>query len=293
MSQMVQTLITGTLVGGLYAVFSLGLTLPWGLLRVLNFAHFAYVFLFAYITYELAAVHHLDPLVALAVTIPFGALLGIVTQALTSKASLDTFGTLIATFGLFLILQAAMSLYWTNDLVRIPLTDNPYFVRAWHVGPYTIPFVYACAFASAVVLCVGSYFLLERSYTGKAIRAAVQDPQIAAAFGVNRVRVSYLIAGVAGTSAAVAGGFLAMLFALTPSGAQGWVAVVFASVLLGGLGNPRGTLGAAIIVGVAEAMTQRYVDPTLAKLTPLALLIVMLLVRPTGLFRPAVRIGQT
>lgn len=292
MSAMVQTLITGTLVGGLYAVFSLGLTLPWGLLRVLNFAHFSYVFLFAYTTYELAAVHHLDPLLALTVTIPFGVLLGVGTQALTSRASLDTFGTLIATFGLFLILQAAMAMYWTNDLVRIPLTDNPYFVRAWHVGPYTIPFVYACALASAVVLCVGSYFLLERSYTGKAIRAAVQEPEVAAAFGVNRVRVSYLIAGVAGTSAAVAGGLLAMLFALTPSGAQGWVAVVFASVLLGGLGNPRGTLGAAIIVGIAEAMTQRYVDPTLAKLTPLALLILMLLIRPTGLFRPAVRIGH-
>jgi branched-chain amino acid transport system permease protein len=293
MIPVVQTLITGTLVGGLYAVFSLGLTLPWGLLRVLNFAHFAYVFLFAYLTYELAAVHHLDPLLALAVTLPLGAVVGLLTQALISRASLDTFGTLIATFGLFLVLQAAMTMYWTNDLVRIPSTANPYFVRAWHIGPYTIPFVYTCALVAAVVLCVGSYLLLERSFTGKAIRAAVQDPQIAAAFGVNRVRVSYLIATVAGISAAVAGGFVAMLFALTPSGAQSWVAVVFASVLLGGLGNPRGILGAAIIVGIAEALTQRYVDPTLAKLTPLALLTVVLLIRPTGLFRPAVRLLQT
>lgn len=280
------------LVGGLYALFSLGLSLPWGLLRILNFAHFAYVYLAAYVTYDLSTKHGVDPLITLLITIPLGVMLGTLTQWFTSKASLDTFGSLIATFGVFIIVQAAITLHWKNDLVRIPSDANPYFVRAWQAGQFTVPFLGALALLVAAIICIGSYYLLEHSYGGRGIRATVQEPEMAAAFGVDKRRLSYLVAGVAGGSGAIAGTFLAMLFAITPSGAQSLVSVVFATSLLGGLGNPRGVLGAAIIVGITESLTQRFADPALAKLTPIVLLVIVILIRPQGLFRSAVGVAR-
>ena len=287
-----QTLITGVLLGGLYAVFALGMSLSWALLRVINYAIFAFVFLAAYLTYDLATSHGMDPLLSVLVTIPASVLLSCLLQAFTTATKIDTFGSLIVTFGIFLVIQSAITLIWKNDLVRIPLEQNPYFERAWHAGPFTVPFLGVFSLGCAVVLCLVSYWLLHVSFAGKAMRAAVQDPDMAAAFGINAVRLGYVVAVICGVSIAVAGSSIGMLFVLTPSAAQTWVAVVFATVLLGGLGNPRGLLASAMILALAASATQRFADPALANLAPLVLLVVVILFRPQGLFRPAVETSK-
>ncbi|HEY9470769.1 MAG TPA: branched-chain amino acid ABC transporter permease, partial [Propionibacteriaceae bacterium] len=259
-----QTLITGALLGGLYAIFALGMSLSWALLRVINYAIFAFVFLMAYVTYELATRHGLDPLLALLITIPLGAALSIGLQAFTSAAKIDTFGSLIVTFGLFLVVQSSITLVWTNDLVRIPEQFNPYFADAWHFGAFTIPLLGVLALAVAVILCAGTYWMLNISFAGKAMRAVVQDPSMAAAFGINAGRLGYVVAAICGVAIAVTGSCLGMMYALTPSAMQTWVAVVFATVLLGGLGNPRGLLAAAMILAVISSATQRFTNPALA-----------------------------
>jgi branched-subunit amino acid ABC-type transport system permease component len=259
---------------------------------VINYAIFTFVFLAAYITYDLSAIHGLDPLVTMLVTVPVGILLSCALQAFTSTTKIDTFGSLIVTFGLFLVLQSAITLVWTNDLVRIPADANPYFGKAWHVGAFTVPALGVLTLVAALVLCGLTYWLLHVSFEGKAIRAAVQDPAMAAAFGINAARLGYLVAVICGVAIAVSGSSLGMMYALTPSATQAWVAIVFATVLLGGLGNPRGLLAAAMILALVSSATQRFTNPALAALAPLLLLIIVILFRPQGLFRPAVETSQ-
>jgi branched-chain amino acid transport system permease protein len=288
MTMLTQTIATGVLLGGLYAIFALGLSLQWGLLHTINFAHFSFVFLTAYIAYELATNSGWDPVTTVAVTMPVGALLGAALQAFVTRFRIDVFGTLIVTFALFLIFEAGMTIRWTSDLLRIPLDRNPYFVSAIRVGPFTFPTLGVMALTAALLACGGVWLLLYRSHAGKGIRAFVQDAEMATAFGVNYPRLAMMIAAIAGASAGVAGTIVGMLFVLTPTGAELWIAVVFAVVLLGGLANPVGVLGAAFLIGLVESFTRQFADPALARLMALVVLALVLIFRPDGLFKPIV-----
>jgi branched-chain amino acid transport system permease protein len=285
MTVVTQTLATGILLAGLYSIFALGLSLGWGLLHTINFAHFSFVFLGAYVTYELATTAGWDPLLAFVVTAPLGALLGLGLQLFVTTFKIDVFGTLIVTFGLFLLMEAAMTLQWTADLLRIPLDANPYFVAALRIGPFTLPLIGVIAVAVSTVACGGVWYLLKRTTTGKGIRAFVQEPEMASAFGVNYTQLALVIAAIAGASAGATGTLVGMLFVLTPTGAELWIAVVFAVVLLGGLANPLGVAGAALIIGLVESFTRQFADPAMARLMALVVLIIALIFRPNGLFK--------
>ena len=288
MNALIQILISGVFLGGLYALVSLGMSLTWAVLRVINYALFAWLFLMAYVTYQLATFQGVDPLLTVLVTVPLGIGLSCALRFAAAKARIDTFASLIVTFGLFLIVQSAISLIWSNDLVRIPSGSNRYFDMAWHVGELTMPLLPALTFAVAVVACMGCHWFLGHSHAGKAMRAMVQDPEMAAAFGVDTQRLGYLVAGMSGASIALGGSALGMMFVITPTDAQLWVPIVFGVVLLAGLGNAKGVLLAAILMALVESTLQRFYDPSMAKLAPLALLLVVILFRPTGLFRPLV-----
>ncbi|WP_165492160.1 branched-chain amino acid ABC transporter permease [Egibacter rhizosphaerae] len=283
-----QTLVTGILLAGLYAIFGLGLSLGWGLLHTINFGHFANAFLAAYVTFELTRTIGWDPLVSLVVTIPLGVLLGMALQVFVTVTKIDVFGTLIVTFGFFLIIEAAMTMIWTADLVRIPLEANPYFTMAFRAGPLVMPAIGLFAVLAATVACGGVYWLLNRTYAGKGIRAFVQDPEMAGLFGVNYRSLSMLVAAIAGGTVGATGTLIALLFVLTPSAAELWVAVIFAVVLLGGLANPVGIAGAALIIGLVESLTRQFADPAMARLTALVVLIIALIFKPEGLFKPVV-----
>ncbi|MFA9444238.1 branched-chain amino acid ABC transporter permease [Egicoccus sp. AB-alg6-2] len=288
MTLITQTLATGILLAGLYSIFALGLSLQWGLLHTINFAHFGFVFLTAYITYEIATTFGLDPLVAVVVTGPVGALLGIALQVFITRFKIDVFGSLIVTFALFLIFEAGMTMRWTSDLVRIPLDQNPYFIKALRFGPFTLPLTGVIALVAALLACGGVWWLLNRTHAGKGMRAFVQDPEMASAFGVNYPRLAMLVAAISGAAAGVTGTLVGMLFVLTPTGAEIWIAVIFAVVLLGGLANPLGVIGAALIIGLVESFTRQFADPALARLMALVVLAVVLIFRPGGLFKPIV-----
>lgn len=286
MTIVAQTVVTGILLAGLYAIFALGLSLSWGVLRTINFAHFSFAFLAAYVTYELATTAGWDPLLAFAVTIPIGVLLGLALQLFVTVFRIDVFGTLIVTFAVFLIAEATMTMVWTADFVRIPLEANPYFTRAYPVGPFTVPFLGLLAVTASLVACGGVYWLLYRTRVGTGIRAFVQDPEMASAFGVNDRGLALLVAGIAGGSAGAAGTIIGMLFVLTPTAPEIWIGVIFAVVLLGGLANPAGVVGAALIIGLVESLTRQFADPAMARLMALVALVLALVFRPGGLFRP-------
>ncbi|WP_157157318.1 MULTISPECIES: branched-chain amino acid ABC transporter permease [unclassified Diaminobutyricimonas] len=291
MHQVLQTIISGLLLGGLYATFALGFSLTWGLLRTINFAHFGFAFLSAYLTYEFSAKMAVDPLLTLLITVPLGVLLAVGLQWFVAKTRMGVFGTLIATFGLLLVIEAGIAFYWTQDLVRIPASANPWAQAVIWLGGFTIPSVQLFGLIAAILFCGSAWWLLNRSRYGFAIRAGVQDPSMAAAFGINAPRLGYVIAVISGAAVAVAGSLIGTMNALSPSAALAWVPITLAIVLLGGLANPVGVSVAALVLALVESFTRQFASPSLAQLVALAVLVLVILFRPNGMFRPTVAVS--
>lgn len=285
MDVLLQTLATGIVLAGLYAIFALGLSLGWGLLHTISFLHFSIVLLTAYITFELATAFGWSPISTMLVNIPVGAVLAVLLQLFVTRFRIDVFGTLIVTFGVFLAFEAAIAMRWSVDFLTIPFAQNPLYVRPVNIGSIRLPAVFVIATVLAVVMCVGAWWFLTRSTSGRAVRAFVEDPEIAESFGVNYRSLALLIAAFSGATGGMTGTLFGINYTLTPTGIEIWIAVVFAVVLLGGLANPLGVMGAAAIIGIVESLTRQYGDPSWARLSALAVLALALVFRPEGLFK--------
>ena len=160
----------------------------------------------------------------------------------------------------------------------------PYRVESLWIGPFALRIPQLGAFLAAVIVSAVTWYFMNRTYAGKALRAISQDRTIASAFGINHRRLALLLGGIAGAYAAVAGAFVAIMFVLRPDGAVEFIGVIFAVVILGGLGNTAGAFGAGIIVGMTQSLTSATIGPGFAPLVTFSLLIVVLLLRPEGLF---------
>ncbi len=272
-----QSLLSGLLIGGLYGVLGLGLSLTWGMLRLINLAHFALAFLGAYLTYQLAISFRMDPLLTLILILPVFFVLGVALQAVFARLNLNEFTSLLVTFGLTVIIESLIQWVWTADFRRL---ESGYGTVSFKVGALFVPLAELLAFLTAAVLSFLTWVWLRWTYVGKAMRASAEDPQIAAAFGVDHRRLGLLLSGVSAAYAAVAGAFIALSHTLAPSQIYAWIGVIFAAVIIGRLGNPLGPLVAGIVIGVSEAMTMAVTAPGWAPLVSFALLILALLLRP-------------
>jgi branched-chain amino acid transport system permease protein len=272
-----QSLLSGVFVGGLYALMGLGLSLSWAFLRSINLAHLAFVFLAAYMTYGLAHGGQISPFVAMLLLVPVFFALGAALHWLFDRFDVDEFGSVLATFGMMVIVESVIQGIWTADFRRL---ETPLGTASWRVGNIFVPVAEALMFAVAVAMLVATWAWLRFTYVGKAMRASAENAPIAAAFGVDHRRLALLMAGVAGGSAAIAGGFIALIATLAPSQIYAWVGVIFATVIMGGLGNPLGILAAGLLIGVSEAMTAAITAPSWAPLVSFTLLIAILILRP-------------
>jgi branched-chain amino acid transport system permease protein len=272
-----QSILSGIFVGGLYGLLGLGLSLSWGLLRLINLAHFALAFLGAYLTYELATVAHVNPFLTLLVLVPVFFAVGVLLQALFTRFGVNEFTSLLVTFGVTVFIESVIQWFWTADFRRL---ETPLASRSFRLGALYFPLVEVLALVTAVVLCLATWAWLRFTYVGKALRASAQDPAIAGAFGVDHRRLGLVLSGVCAASAGVAGAFMALMYTLAPSQIYGPVGVVFAAVIIGGLGNPLGPLAAGVVIGVSEALTMALTAPAWAPLVSFTLLIVVLIVRP-------------
>jgi branched-chain amino acid transport system permease protein len=276
--------VAGALTGGLYALMALGLTLTWGMLRVINLAHFALILVGGYLTFELATRAGMDPLATMAVTAPLLFLVGAVLQWAFDRFGLTEFNSLLVTFGLLIVVIQLVSNYWSADFQRMSSAVNPYATQSVRLGVLAFPLPRLLAFIAAVILVGGAHLWLTRTYPGRALRAFAQDRPIAAAFGIDHVRLGVLLGGAVGATAAVAGMLVAVDRPLTPSSPFEWFGIVFAVVILGGIGNAVGTLLAGIAVGALAGIVSVAWSPSTAPLVIFSLIIVALLVRPRGLF---------
>ena len=271
-----QSVLSGVFIGALYGLLGLGLTLAWGMLRQINLAHFALVFLGAYLTYQLSAAG-IDPIVSLALTVPAFFVFGVALHWLLARFSVSPLNTLLVTFGFMVMIEALIQWIWTADFRRL---ESHYGDVKWKVGQLFVPLPELLTLMIALALAFAAWAVLRYTDLGKAMRATAEDPPMAGAFGVNEKLLSLLLSGLCAAFAAVAGMCLALSHTLAPSQIYAWIGVVFAVVMLGRLGNPLGPLVAGLIVGVSEAVTMALTAPAWAPLVSFSLLIAVLLFRP-------------
>ena len=279
-----QAALTGALIGGLYALMATGLSVTWGVLRVINLAHFAMILLGAYLTYELATATGLDPILTVLITGPVLFVVGAAVQWAYDRLHVAEFTSLLVSFGLLIIAIQAVTLIWSADFLRMPGDINPYATESWTVGRFVFPVTTVLAFGLALVLVAALHLVLRRTFAGRGMRAIAQDRAVAAAFGVDHQRLSLVLGGVAGASAAAAGMVFALTNALSPTAAYEWFGIVFAVVILGGIGQVVGTFAAGIAVGVVSAVVSAAWSPATAPIVLFSAIVLALVLRPQGLF---------
>jgi len=279
-----QAALTGMLLGGLHALMAAGLSLSWGVLRIINLAHLGLVLIGAYLTFQIASAWHLDPILTLVVTVPALFAAGAVLQWGFDRLAVTELNSLLFSFGLLVILVQAVSNLWTADFQQMTPEINPYATSSLSVGRLVFPSTTLIAFGFSVVLIGGGHLALQRTFIGRALRAFAMDRAVAGAFGIDHRRISIVLAGIAGGSAAVAGMLVALSTPLTPFTAFEWFGVVFAVVILGGIGNVVGTLVAGLLVGALSSLASVIHSPATEPFVVFSLIVIALLVRPQGLF---------
>jgi len=279
-----QAALTGALIGGLYALMATGLSVTWGVLRVINLAHFAMILLGAYLTYQLATSTGLDPILTVLITGPVLFVVGAAVQWAYDRLHVAEFTSLLVSFGLLIIAIQAVTLIWSADFLRMPGDINPYATESWTVGRFVFPVTTVLAFGLALVLVAALHLVLRRTFAGRGMRAIAQDRAVAAAFGVDHQRLSLVLGGVAGASAAAAGMVFALTNALSPTAAYEWFGIVFAVVILGGIGQVVGTFAAGVAVGVVSAVVSAAWSPATAPIVLFSAIVLALVLRPQGLF---------
>jgi branched-chain amino acid transport system permease protein len=271
-----QSVLSGIFVGALYGLMGLGLSLSWGLLRLINLAHFAFAFLAAYLCYQLATAG-IDPLLTLALIVPLFFAIGAGLHWLVARFAITPFNSLLLTFGLTGIIEALIQSIWTADFRKL---ESTYAQQKFKVGTLFVPVPELITLVLAIALSFAVWAVLRSTDLGRALRAAAEDAPIAAAFGVNEKANSLLLAGTCAALASIAGVCLALSFTLAPSQIYAWIGVVFAAVMLGGLGRALGPLVAGTLIGVSEAVTMAVTAPSWAPIVSFTLLIVVLVLRP-------------
>ena len=280
---MVDALAQGILLGGLYASVALGLSIVFGVLRLVNLAHGELLIGAAFLSFWVIDLLGVDPLLALLVVAPAMFIIAYPIQrfVLTPVLTRSEEAPLVATFGL--------SLLATGLLVELAGSDPRSLDASWassgfEVAGVNIRVAYLLAFVFGVALVALTHLALTRTRTGTAVRAAAADPDTAAVMGMDVQRLYALTFGVAAAMAAVGGTFVGVAFSFTPTAGLGWLLIGFAVVVLGGIGSVSGTLLGGLAVGVVEAVGIEIVGGAYRDLIVYGLFFLALTIRPTGIF---------
>jgi branched-chain amino acid transport system permease protein len=287
MQLVIQSAVSGLLIGGLYGLIALGLALSFGVLKVLNVAHGELVMLGGYVTFFLVAVVGLDPFLSLPlvflVLFGLGGLLYLLLFRFVVRYDIEVRikNSLLISFGLVLILQAVAVTFFSGDN-RTIVTDYSSF--AITIESIRIPFIRLAGLIVAVILAVGLQLLLDRTMFGQAVRATSEDWSLATLTGID-VRKIYLITfALSAALAGVAGTLIALGFSVSPSIGLGWTLKALIVVVLAGLGSMRGLIVAGMLLGLAEGLASVYLGGTYREIVALVAFLLVLLVRPQGLF---------
>jgi branched-chain amino acid transport system permease protein len=275
--------VMGILLGGLYAVIALGLSLVFGVVKEINIAHGDLVILGSYFGYVAMTRFGIDPILSLVAGMPLFFGIGFVMQKyLLNRAfriSMDA--TLIIAFGISIILQNIFLKVWGP--MSMGLTTS-YALESIRTGSIQFPLSYLLDFAVAIVVMVLLREFLKRTYLGRAIRAAALDGKAAHLMGINTEKVYAITFGISMAAAAVAGIFLGLTFPFTPASGMSYLIIALGVVVLGGLGSILGTFVGGIAFGLAQTLGGFFFGPAAQMLVAYTMVFVILAVIPKGIF---------
>jgi branched-chain amino acid transport system permease protein len=277
-----QVLVNGILLGGLYGIMALGMSLIWGVMNIVNIAHGALIMLGAYLTFWTFTLWGWDPFLSLPVTIGVLFVYGYVLQRflLNLIVRAQLFLTLLITFGVEVVMVNLARIVWSSDLRQV----SPRYAAAnFEVGGITIPYVRLWVFFTTMVLSVLFLLVLEKTRLGRAIRATSEELRAARLTGIPVAHIYAVTFGLGAALAGAAGGLWGMLFPITPIMGGGLTLKSFVVAVLGGLGTMMGALVGGLVLGLAESFTATYLGPTYPNAISFGLLVLILIVRPTGL----------
>jgi branched-chain amino acid transport system permease protein len=282
MQQFLQATVSGLLQGGLYALIAVGFSLVWGVMNVVNLAHGAFVVLGAYVALEANLMAGVDPLIGMLAAALVLFALGYVIQRLLINLVINApiWMTLLLTFGLELLLVNALIVVATGDFRSIPTS---YASRGLSIGDVRIPYGRLIGFALAVVFTAVLAAFMQRTRLGQAIRATGMDRATARLMGIKVRHVYAVTFGIAAALAGACGAMIGMVGTFSPPSAGAFTLRSFVIAVLGGLGNMWGALAGGLLLGVVEAWGGQYLSGTLVNAIAFGVLIVVLIVRPSGL----------
>jgi len=281
-----QVLVNGILLGGIYALVSLGLTLIFGVMRIINFAHGQFLMLAMYATYWLFQLYGLDPYVSILIVVPLMMAIGMGAYRMIIQPIIDAseMTHVFATLGLNLSLQGIALFLWQGDFRGI---RTSYSSMVIHLGPLYINLPRLIIFLCAIAAILALFLFLKRTYTGKAIRASAQKRVAAQLMGVNLSKIYMIAFGIGIAIVGLTGAVLMPIYEVFPSVGSLFALVAFVVVVLGGLGNLGGALAGGIVIGVVESVSGVFIAPALKEGVYFIIFVIILLLRPTGIFGKA------
>lgn len=288
MIEFLQYLVLGLLVGGVYALVASGLSLVFGVMKIINIAHGAFLILAAFLTFSLWSHFGIDPLLGIFITAPVSFAFGWITYKVVIRPvrNAPIASTVLLTFGLALVLESLMGEVWGNSATSI---RPSYSSESFTIGGLYMPKAQVYGGIVAILVLVILGLILAKTWVGRAIRAAAANPTGAELVGIKVVSVSALVFGL-GTAAAGAGGaIVGVLYSFVPGTHYMWIARLLAIVVLGGLGSLNGAIVGAVLFGLAETFTAAYISPAWATAIPYLIVFAVLLIRPQGLLGSRLR----
>ena len=280
-----QVVILGATLGGVYALMASGLTLIFGVMRIVNIAHAAFMMLGAYLAFWVFTRFHIDPIWSLVIVMPVLFVAGMAVYKLLFARIVDsrryTEMTVLLTFALALLIEGVSGFLFTG-VYRTTTPD--YATDAFDVGPFYIPKGQLYATVLSVILLGALLVFLRFTRTGRAIRATTQNRAAAQLVGVNVEWISTLTFGIGIALAGASGSLMSFLFTFFPSKHWQWIASLLALIVLGGMGSLAGTIVGAMLLSIAAAVVSDVLGPTWSPATFFLALFVILMLRPQGLF---------
>ena len=280
---LLQVLFSGLATGGIYALVAVGQALIWGLMGLVNFAHGDMLMVGMYVAYGLWAFAGIDPLASapIAGLVMFG--LGVLVYYLITSKVLKAarYAQIFATFGLAILLRSLAQFIFSPNYKMI---SNKILDGAVQIGSISIGKAQLVAGVVALILSLALYFLMSKTDLGRAMRATSEDKDIASVMGINSNRMFALAWGIAGACVGIAGGLMTTYLAVHPEVGSLFSLIAFVVVALGGFGSIPGALFAALLIGLVESFTGFYVAAVLKYVAVFAIYLIVILVRPKGLF---------
>ena len=279
---LLQGVVSGLLAGGLYAMVALGLALVFGVMRVINLAHGTLLMLGSYTTYWLFALYGMNPFLSLFLSFPILFVVGGVLQKVFVHRVVNApeLSSLLLTFGISILIANLAMLGWTSDYRSVEFLTGSFLL-----GPIALSKPRLVTFGLALAITGLAFLLLNKTKLGKAIRATSQQRDVAQVCGINVRRIDLITFGLGAGLAGVGGSLVSVMFSIFPEMGQVYVFKSFLVIVLGGAGNYPGAFFGGLILGVVEGLDSLLLSAQLSEVIAYMLLVIVLLVRPTGLFR--------